>query len=416
MSGWVERSLDELGTVERGRSRHRPRNDPSLYGTAMPFFQTGDVKAAVLHMRRPQQWYSDLGVAQSRVWRPGITCITIAANIADTAVLDSRGCFPDSVLGFTPSEQAEDAYFVKYLLDVHRERLGSAARGTTQDNLSLEKLLSFRFPVPDANDRRAIVSILRSIDDIIENNRRRVQVLEEMARSIYHEWFVKFRYPGHQEVSLVDSALGPIPEEWQVAPASTAMGINPRIKLDRSVEHPFIAMGDLDKGGMGCRPSQVRSGGSGAKFERGDTLFARITPCLQNGKTGLVQSLADGEVGLGSTEFIVLRGQLIGPAFTYCLARDDSFRGHAIASMSGASGRQRVRNECFDTYLLAVPPQKLADTFESTLEPLLSHSAVLLDEAGRLESLRDRLLPKLVTGQIEISALNLDEFLREKVA
>ena len=80
-------------------------------------------------------------MAQSRVWKPGITCITIAANIAESAVLGCEGAFPDSVLGFTPSQQAVDAYFVKYLLDVERERITSAARGTTQDNLSLEKLV-----------------------------------------------------------------------------------------------------------------------------------------------------------------------------------------------------------------------------------------------------------------------------------
>jgi type I restriction enzyme S subunit len=175
-------------------------------------------------------------------------------------------------------------------------------------------------------------------------------------------------------------------------------------------------MGDLDEKSMGCRPSEVRSSGSGAKFERGDTLFARITPCLQNGKTGLVQTLAEGEVGLGSTEFIVLRGQLVGSAYTYCLAREDSFRGHAIASMSGASGRQRVRNECFDTYLIALPPQDLADKFESMLEPLFAEIAVLLNEVERLQALRDLLLPKLVTGQIDMSMLSPNELLGELAA
>ncbi|MCL1897524.1 MAG: hypothetical protein FWG16_01695, partial [Micrococcales bacterium] len=127
MTNWTKATLSDLGTVERGRSRHRPRNDPLLYGGSMPFFQTGDVKAAQLHLTEFSQTYSEAGVAQSRVWEPGITCITIAANIADTAVLGRRGCFPDSVLGFVPNIPS-DAYFVKYLLDSNRERLTSAAR------------------------------------------------------------------------------------------------------------------------------------------------------------------------------------------------------------------------------------------------------------------------------------------------
>lgn len=293
--------------------------------------------------------------------------------------------------------------------------LESHAVGATMPNLNAGIVERLPVPVPPLQIQDSVIGVLEAFDNLIETCRRRVDVLEKMARAIYREWFVKFRYPGHTAVSKVDSTLGLIPKGWQVVPVSTAIRVNPRIKLDK-VEHPFIAMGDLDERSMGCRPSQVRSGGSGAKFERGDTLMARITPCLQNGKTGLVQSLADGEVGLGSTEFIVLRGQLVGSAFTYCLAREDAFRGHAIASMSGASGRQRVRNECFETYLLAVPPQKLADTFETTVDPLFSQAAVLLDEAVRLEALRDVLLPKLMMGRIDVSTLNLDALLVEQVA
>lgn len=290
------------------------------------------------------------------------------------------------------------------------------SHGATMASLNQDIVRQIPLPEVDQAGQDLAVAVLQNIDDLIENIQRRLEVLEEMARAIYREWFVNFRYPGHGDVSLVDSSLGPIPEGWVLAPASAAITINPRIKLDKAVQHPFITMGDLDERNMGCRPSQFRSGGSGSKFAQGDTLFARITPCLENGKTGLVQSLAEGVIGLGSTEFVVLRGRDVGSAFTYCLAREDGFRKHAIASMSGASGRQRVRNECFDSYLFAVPPRQIADAFESTTEPLFSQAAVLLDEAVRLEALRDLLLPKLVTGQIDVSTLDLNGFLVEQGA
>ena len=140
----------------------------------------------------------------------------------------------------------------------------------------------------------------------------------------------------------------------------------------------------------------------------GDTLFSRITPCLQNGKTGLVQTLGDSEVGRGSTEFIVLRGRLVGSAYTYCLARNEHFRAYAEASMSGASGRQRVRNECFDSYMIAVPPRELAQQFEQASQPMFAQIRILTDETLTLVRLRDRLLPKLVTGQIDVSGLDLE--------
>lgn len=288
--------------------------------------------------------------------------------------------------------------------------------GSTVDRIPVGEMPNWPIRLPDLVSQRAIVAVLGSIDDLIENTQRRVELLEEMARAVYREWFVKFRFPGHEDVPLVDSPLGSTPEDWEIAPVSAAVTVNPRIKLDKAVGHPFIAMGDLDERTMGCRPSQVRSGGSGTKFAQGDTLFARITPCLENGKTGLVQTLADDEVGLGSTEFIVLRGRDVGSAFTYCLARDSDFRRHAIASMSGASGRQRVRNECFDSYLLAVPPRGLADAFEGSVEPLFSQVAVLTDETERLGQMRDLLLPKLVSGQIDISSLDLEAMVGEQVA
>lgn len=280
--------------------------------------------------------------------------------------------------------------------------------GATVDRIPVGEMPNWPILLPSLETQRAVLSVLNSIDGLIENNRRRIEVLEEMARAIYREWFVKFRFPGHQDIRLVNSELGLTPEGWDLVAASDVLLINPRIKLDKGVSHPFINMGDLSEKGMSCRPSEYRSGGSGSKFVVGDTLFSRITPCLQNGKTGLVQTLGDSEVGRGSTEFIVLRGRLVGSAYTYCLARNEHFRAHAEASMSGASGRQRVRNECFDSYLIAVPPRELAQQFEQASQPMFAQIRILTDETSTLVGLRDRLLPKLVTGQIDVSGLDLE--------
>ena len=245
MSEWEETTLEGLGTFERGKSRHRPRNDPELFGESMPFFQTADVKAAVLHMTGASSFYSEFGVSQSRVWEPGTTCITIAANIAETAILGEPACFPDSIVGFTPYGPLTDSYYVKYLLDFNRARLTSAARGTTQDNLSLEKLLAQRFLIPGVRTRELVVDKLRPIDDLIENNRRRIEVLEEMAQAIYREWFVHFRYPGHEDATFIDSPLGLIPEGWKavqlVDVAELTMGQSPKSEFYNDDGHgsPF---------------------------------------------------------------------------------------------------------------------------------------------------------------------------------
>src|SRR5690242_1711425 len=106
--------LNQLGAVGRGRSRHRPRNDPRLYGGQYPFFQTGDIAAADLYLSHYTQTYNENGLAQSKLWPVGTLCITIAANIAETAILTIPGCFPDSVVGFVPNPERADGKFIKY--------------------------------------------------------------------------------------------------------------------------------------------------------------------------------------------------------------------------------------------------------------------------------------------------------------
>lgn len=115
---WDYKILNELGTVSRGRSRHRPRNDNSLFGGKYPFVQTADVKAANFYLTDYTETYNEKGLEQSRLWKAGTLCITIAANIADTAILGIDACFPDSIMGFVPFEGVSNAKFIKYAFDM----------------------------------------------------------------------------------------------------------------------------------------------------------------------------------------------------------------------------------------------------------------------------------------------------------
>jgi type I restriction enzyme S subunit len=410
VNGWVARRLDELGQIERGRSRHRPRNDPRLYGSDVPFFQTGDVKAAVLHLSTPQQWYSERGVAQSRIWGPGVTCITIAANIAETAVLGVRACFPDSILGFTPSVQSADAYFVKYLLDTHRSRLTDAARGTTQDNLSVEKLLSFKFPMPEARERSTIVSVLRTFDELIENNRRRVGLLEEMARTIYREWFVHFRYPGHESIPLIDSPLGPIPEGWQATTLAEAAIIT-----------------------MGQSPASkfYNTEGIGKPFHQGVADFGMHFPITRKWCTVEGRSAFDGDVlisvrapvgriNVADTDIVIGRGlaavrarngrqsALLGLLREVFAAEDSMGNDGAIFKSLGKTE--------FAAVPVVLPPEDLANAANEILADTQSMTRTLTHSSRRLVALRDLLLPKLVTGKIDVSGLDFDAVLEESAA
>ena len=401
--GWRLARLNELGSVERGRSRHRPRNAPHLYGGRYPFVQTGDIKAAGLRLFDFTQTYSDAGLAQSRLWPVGTLCITIAANICDTTILGIPACFPDSVVGFTPAQGATHVVYVKYALDLAKRRFTDISRGATQDNLSVEKMLSQLLPVPPLPIQRRIASILGAYDDLIEVNRRRIAVLEEMVRRLFDEWFVHFRFPGHEGHRMVETEHGRLPEGWCVGMAADILAFDPPTKVPRAGSKPFIPMTALSTSNSLIEDTQYREGNSGSKFQNGDTLFARITPCLENGKTGLVRRLSsDGGIGFGSTEFIVMRKRVVGPSFVYCLARSEPFRAHAIKSMSGATGRQRVRVQSLQQFTVAVPPAELIEYFENVTWPMLEMVGAIGRSTLSLAHSRDLLLPRLISGELSV--------------
>jgi type I restriction enzyme S subunit len=309
--------------------------------------------------------------------------------------------------------------FLHYFLRTNRavDWLQGQAVGATMSNLNAEIVRRLPIRYPSARTQSAVVDVLDSIGDLIENNRRRIALLEQMAQAIYREWFVHLGYPGHEDDELVDSPVAPVPAGWEVLPVSLAVEINPTVSGHRGSDVPFVAMADLDTGLMHVTPSSTRRfGGGGSKFEKHDTLFARITPSVENGKTGFVQFLADGDVAMGSTEFLVFRGRRISAYSTYLLTRREDLRLHAVGSMSGASGRQRVNNACFDTFAIPVPPPALEQSFADRVAPMFAAVEVLSQTNIRLARLRDLLLPKLVTGAIDVSKLELDALLEEPAA
>ena len=295
--------------------------------------------------------------------------------------------------------------FLFYALKFRRHHLIGLALGGAQRNLSAKTIKQFMLPAPQLATQRRIASILSAYDDLIENCQRRIRILEDLARGLFREWFVHFRFPGADSLPRVDSPLGPIPQGWQVKLLNDCVEVNPRVVVPREGEKPFVPMGCLANDSMLITDVESRTGNSGAKFANGDTLFARITPCLENGKTGFVQFLgADHPVAFGSTEFIVLRSRTVTPEFVYLLARSDDFRANAIKSMSGASGRQRVQERCFDAYRLVEPTQQVLERFSAVVRPMFQQVQRLHHKITNLRRTRDLLLPRLMSGQIDLRA------------
>ncbi len=165
---WVWATLPQLGELSRGKSKHRPRNNPSLYGGDYPFVQTGDVRAANAWLNQYSQTYSNKGLAQSRLWPKGTMCITIAANIADTALLGFDACFPDSVVGFIPIDSSVNVEVIELFIRTLKGDLEKYAPATAQKNINLHILETVAIPLPPKEEQFEIGHLAQEKFDSIE--------------------------------------------------------------------------------------------------------------------------------------------------------------------------------------------------------------------------------------------------------
>jgi type I restriction enzyme, S subunit len=179
--GWTLEKLENLGFLGRGKSKHRPRNDPSLYGGDYPFIQTGEVKEASpsLYITMHSQTYNGAGLAQSKLWKPGTLLITIAANIAETAILTYPACFPDSIIGFVPDDKKVSAEYIKYSIEILKRLMQNVSKGTTQDNLSQAKLQYFDFLLPESSVMHNFIQCSQPLFAQIKNLLKKNQNLRQ---------------------------------------------------------------------------------------------------------------------------------------------------------------------------------------------------------------------------------------------
>lgn len=385
--------LEDLGKVGRGRSRHRPRNAEHLYGGPYPFIQTADVKSANNRITTWSQTYSEKGLAQSKLWAKDTLCITIAANIADAAILDMPACFPDSVIGFIPNPKIADLQYVKYLFDLLQMQIKQISQGAAQDNLSLEKLRSIKFPVPDLPSQQKIARRLSRYDDLIEVNLRRIRLLEELARVTYEEWFVRGRFPGWEEVE-VDSDTN-LPTGWTRKPLGTLVKVAKDVVSASDVhdETHYIGLEHIPRKSIALSSWETAEKVDSNKylFEKFDILFGKIRPYFH--KVGVVLTS-----GITSTDTIVLRpkaslhhGLVLQTVFS------EAFVDTATQSSNGTK-MPRANWKVLKDYPVIIPTEHLASSYSDLSWSIVKEIDYLAQQNTRLREARNLLLPRLMAG------------------
>ena len=264
------------------------------------------------------------------------------------------------------------------------------AEGTRMPRAKWQQVSRFPVRLPPIAEQCAIAQVLGAFDDKIELNRRMSETLEEMVRTIFSSFF--------------SATSASVCIERALTSLGSLFDLNPRRPLIRGQVAPYVDMANMPTKTHAPRSvARRRYSSSGTRFQNGDTLVARITPCLENGKTAYVDFLREREVGWGSTEFVVMRPKRPLPnEFAYCLARESTFRQFAIQNMVGSSGRQRVSAKTLSEYPIRVPNERDCLRFGNHATPLMARSGMLNREAKALVGLRDTLLPKLLSGEIRI--------------
>ena len=422
---WQTLSLAEVYDFSSGLSKPR-----SAFGSGHPFLSFKDVfhKSAVPKQLTELVQSTEQERARCSVLR-GDVFLTRTSETMDELGMSSVALadIPAATFnGFTkrlrPKRELIAPEFARYYFrsSTFRAEVNSMSTMSTRASLNNEMLERLTITFPEYPEQEAIAHILGTLDDKIELNRRRNQTLEAMARALFKDWFVEFgpvraKMEGREPYLPADLwQLFPDrldgegkPQGWEIVPASELIEFNPTEPLRKSTPAPYLEMSSLPTSGSWSEPPIMRDFGSGMRFRNGDTLLARITPCLENGKTAFVQCLPDDTVGWGSTEYIVMRPKAPVPAeYAYLLARNDAFREHAIRSMTGTSGRQRAQGDSVAAFTLASPPdEKIWHAFARLIAPKFESIKANSGASESLAALRDSLLPKLISGELRINEI-----------
>lgn len=278
--------------------------------------------------------------------------------------------------------------------------LNNTTIGSSQKALTISALKNIEITVPPIETQRRIADIVSAYDDLIENNRKQIKLLEEAAQRLYKEWFVDLRFPGHEHTKIVDD----VPEGWESCILDDVIEFDPKVRLDKDRVKQCVPMSALSTSSMVLDMNEISetTSNSGSKFQNGDTLLARITPCLENGKTAFVHGIESDEGAVGSTEYIVMRSKQLNPYMVYLLSRTNGFRQSAINSMSGSDGRQRVKADKLKSLAYLRPPIGLVHSFEQKVAPVFGMVFTLNKQVFAATQARDRLVPKLMSGKVEV--------------
>jgi type I restriction enzyme, S subunit len=343
----------------------------------------------------------DVVVAMDRPWIPaGLKWSFIREG-------DPKALLVQRCARLRSSNQGLDQGFLRFVIgsSCFEDYVKPITTGVNVPHISGKQILDFEFTLPPLPIQRRIAGILSAYDDQIENSRRCIKILEEMARRLYREWFVHFRFPGHENRRFVDSPLGEIPEEWEVKKLATVAAVNRAQINARSApdELHYIDISSVSPGQIETVTTFAFSDAPGRArrvVQHGDVLWS----CVRPNRRSHAQVMHPEPDTIASTGFAVLTAMKVPFTFLYFATTTDDFVAFLTNNASGAA-YPAVTATTFEKADLLVPPASLLKAFGDTTIPMAEEIHTLQRQTQILRHTRDLLLPRLLSGQIDVEAL-----------
>ena len=395
---WQERRIGDLCTVGRGSSP-RPINDQRFFENGdIPWIKVADATASGKYLLETKLCVNRHGASFSRLLPPGSLIICTSGTLGLPIILGVEGCIHDGWL-YTYDYEGLDPEFFYYFLQTQRNYFASVAYGAAIQNINTEILrnTAIRLPMLDVQSR--IASVLKSYDDLIENNRRRMALLEESARLLYGEWFVRLRFPGYEHSRIVDG----MPDGWERKALSELTSF-----LKRGITPNY----DDEAEGLVVNQKCIREGRVNLELARRQSKEVKPERLLRIGDV-LVNSTGEGTLGRVAQVKILLAACTVDTHVTIVRPGDGVPRHYfGLAVMEweprfstmgkGATNQTELSPKTIGDAVITVPSQTLLEQFELFAEPVYEQVTNLVAQNQKLRTARDLLLPRLMNGEIAI--------------
>ena len=388
MSGWQEIMVDELcSEITDCVNKTAPSVD---YLTPYKMIRTTNIKQGRINLDEVRYVTEETYKTWIRRGAPQLEDIILTreAPVGEVGMIrtSEKVFLGQRTMMYRADRTKADPYFLYYAFQIEavQEQIHSAGMGSVVEHVRVPDAKKFKIKTPPLPEQKAIASVLSSLDDKIDLLHRQNKTLEGMAETLFRQWFIE-------------------DESADEVTVSELIEFNPKRTLAKGTQATYLEMAGLSAQSFNATGYYTREFSSGTKFIQQDTLLARITPCLENGKSGYVTFLAEKEIGWGSTEYIVMhpKGNL-HPLMAYVLTRNQDFRDYAESCMEGSSGRQRVNLDHLKEFTIGLPSEDVIQQFNDYLASIETKLIYNSKQIQTLEQLRDTLLPKLMSGEVRV--------------